>query len=121
MTQDMAAQGDEVFYEGTIDADSERGREYMSTPIVAYIARCNSLLEVLGDFGITRENMDEHHKALARKVLDQINSESRSAIEQAALIGMVGTSMLATFDAQIDLIKLQLSVLDAEGGECHGN
>lgn len=121
MTQAMAAQDDEVFYEGTINADTERGREYMSTPIVAYIARCNSLLEVLGDFGITRENMDEHHKALTRKVLDQINSESRGAVEHAALIAMVGTSMLATFDAQMDLIELQMDVLDAEGGEHRDN
>jgi hypothetical protein len=33
---------------------------------------------------------------------------------------MVGTSLLATFDAQFDLISLQLSMFDAEDGEPDG-
>lgn len=117
----MAAQGDEVFYEGTINADSERGQRWLSTRVGDYVATAADLLHLLESVGMTTEQVDEHHKALARQVITKINNESRNAFEQAALIAMVGTSLLATFDAQMGLIELRMDVLDAEGGEHHGN
>lgn len=121
MTQAMAAQGDEVFYEGTINVDSERGQRWMSTRVGNYIATAADLLHLLESVGMTTEQVDEHHKALAKQVITKINNESRNAFEQAALTAMVGTSLLATFDAQMDFIELQMDVLDSEGGERREN
>lgn len=117
----MAAQDDEVFYEGTIDADSERGQRWLSMRVGDYVATTADLLHLLESVGMTTEQVDEHHKALAKRLVMQINNESRNAFEQAALTAMVGTSLLATFEAQIDFIELQMDVLDAEGGESSDN
>ena len=86
-----------------------------------YVATAAALLHFLEGSGMTVKQVDEHHKALARQVITKINNESRNAFEQAALIAMVGTSLLATFDAQMGLIELRMDVLDAEGGERHDN
>ena len=118
MTQAMAAQGDEVFYEGPINEDSERGKRLLSMRVGNYVATAAVLLHLLESVGMTAEQVDEHHKALAKQVITKINNESRNAFEQAALTAMVGTTLLATFDAQTDFIELQL---DAEGGERREN
>ena len=121
MTQAMAAQGDNFFdYEGTISLDTERGREWVSTPIGVYLAKCNDLLGLLEGAAMPRKKVDEHHKKLAKQIVMQIIAESHNAVEQAAITAMVGTSLLATFDAQFDFIDLQLSMFEAEDGEPDG-
>lgn len=121
MTLAMAAQDDSIFYEGTINADSERGQRWLSMRVGDYVATASELLKLLEGVGIPTDQVDEHHKALAKRLITQINRESRNAFEQAALTAMVGTSLLATFEAQIDFIELQMDVLDAEGGESSDN
>lgn len=117
----MAAQGDEFFYEGTVNVDSERGQRWMSMRVGDYVATAAGLLHLLESVGMTTEQIDEHHRALAKQVITKINNESRNAFEQAALTAMVGTSLLAAFEAQMDFIELQMDVLDAEGGERREN
>ena len=121
MTLAMGAQADNSFdYEGTISLDTERGREWIITPIGVYLAKCNDLLELLEGAAMPRKQVDEHHKKLAKQIVMQIIAESHNAVEQAAITAMVGTSLLATFDAQCDLISMQLSMFDAEDGEPDG-
>ena len=112
----MAARDDSKVYEATIDIESERGKRWMDAKVGNYLAETSALLHMLNGVGITTEQVDEHHKAIAKQIISQIISESRNAFEQAALTAMVGTSLLATFDAQMDLIELQMDIIDAEGG-----
>lgn len=122
MTLAMAARGDNFFdYEGTISLDTERGKKWMDTTIGEYMAKCSGMLDLLNGIGIPTKQIDEHHKKLAKQIVMQIIAESRNAVEQAALTAMVGTSLLATFDAQFDYIDLQLSMFEAEGGGCDAN
>lgn len=103
-------------YEGTIDTNSERGQRWMRRHVGAYVSTTAVLLRVLAKAGIPTDQVDEHHVELARQIVSQINSESRNAFEQAALTAMVGTSLLATFEAQLGFIELQMDIIDAEDG-----
>lgn len=116
MTQAMAARDDRFDYEGEISSDSERGQALMRKMIADYTTETLAILHALDCFGITVEQVHEHHKKLAKQVLLQINAESRNEVEQAALTAMVGTSLLATFDAMIDHIKLEIDLIDMERG-----
>lgn len=115
----VAAPDDSIFYEGTIDSSSERGQMWLSMRVGDYVATASDLLHLLDGVGIASEQVDEHHKALAKQIVTKINSESRNAFEQATLTAMVGTSLLATFNAQMDFIELQMDLIDMEeGGTC---
>ncbi len=116
MTLAMAAQGDNTFFEGRISLNTERGASWIRTTIGEYLARNYQYLELLKSVGMTVEQVDEHHKELAKQAITQIIGESRNAVEQAALLAMVGTSMLATFDAVADMVDLNLSMFEVGGG-----
>lgn len=116
----MAAQDDSVFFEGSVDANSEQGDKWLSPTVRDYVGKTASLLRVLEAGGYSVKDIDEHHKRLLRAIATQVTNESSNLIEQAALTCMVGTSLLATFNAQVDYMDFQLDLLEAEGGDGRG-
>lgn len=115
MTLAMAAQGDNAT--GVrIRTYNERGYTFFNITIGRYLARIGGYLERLEGIGITTKQVHEHHKDLAEQVFTQIASESRNAHEMAALLAMVATSMLATFDDVADIIDENQSMFEAGGG-----
>lgn len=66
--------------------------------------------------GRTVKELSEVHENLGMRFAELINDEAQNAVEQAALLGMVGCSLLTTFDRAVDYLQFQAELYDLEDG-----
>lgn len=69
--------------------------------------------------GRTVKELDDAHEKIVMRCAELIDAESSGPLEQIALLGMVASSLLCTFDGAIDHLKFQLELLDIEDGADH--
>lgn len=104
------------FDEYVLQPGQEATDRWMNMRVGDYMANMSLLLDVMvsGGHEEAPKRLDDAHRELVRDLLDKIIDKSENAFEQAALTSMVGTTLLATFNGQIDYLNFQLDMLENE-------
>lgn len=114
----MGTSGDD-FTEIDLPADSDNGRRWLRSPVIRYVKdaiELCSLLDTATGAEDTHRRLDAVHREALRAACADILARSGNAVEQAVLTGMVGASLLATFDASVDYLEFQMDMLESEEG-----
>lgn len=114
----MKDNNDGEIWEGTLSHGSAEERAWLSARIADYVQGASYLAKILESNGASNiRELHVKHKPLVRMIAAEIAGKSSNAIEQAALTSMVGTSLLATFDGQIDYINYQIDLMNYDGAK----
>lgn len=115
------------FSEHLMNPDDEFTQEWMTHDNGFYMWSIVNLLKVVSEHGTDEgELMDAHKEAVVgvmEDIADVVESrfgDANPGVVQAVLTAMVGTSLLATFDQQMDHIMFQIDVMRMERGEDDG-
>lgn len=104
--------------------DDDFTKKWMSHDIGFYMWNMGELSDVLAERGISTMELERAHRDIVVRVMEDVSDAVTEkfgdvcpGVVQAALTSMVGMSLLATFDQQMDHIMFQIDVMEMEGGD----